>query len=338
MTDLTTLCDQRSTYLRNKPPPTRVELFNPYTAAETQQFTEYDYNMRRKAEILQYRSSRMPSQTNNLTKKQQFALIARGNFNAIPVPSQVLETDISFGLVATCPADESIPTLSTGADVPGPAITLYLNKNVPLYNYGAPVRSYPFPVGITQNTKFRTDTNTDLLSPHNQETDLCILTVNQNIDQPTYNFAFTFPLGIQVMGVIENNNINKPLPITATIYQLILNIYYSNNLVQTVSIPSSTLSSLTFSIANRTGAFNAVLYIGSITSQQIRLITQAGFIYQIKAIARLTTTGGGNNYFSNLSLYAIINKTSAVTKSETNCVITNAASIIPNNGFNVAAS
>ena len=170
-----------------------------------------------------------------------------------------------------------------------------------------------------------------------------MLTVNTSIDQSAYNFAFTFPLGIQVVGVINNNGFNKPLPITVSIYQLILNIYYSNSMIQSVAIPSSTLSSLTFSIANqdntqRTGQFNAVLYIGSITSPRIRLLTQAGYIYQIKAIARLSSTGGGNNYFSNLSLYSIFNKTPSITKSETNCVITNVPSIIPNNGFNVVAS
>jgi hypothetical protein len=198
-------------------------------------------------------------------------------------------------------------------------------------------------VSNTEKTKFRTDTNNDLLAPHNQEVDFCMLTVNSNIDQPAYNFTFTFPLGIQISGVIENNGINKSNPVTVSVYQIILIVYYSNNMIQSVNIPSSTLSNLTFNVSNqgntpRTGQFDALLYIGSITSPRIRLLTQAGFIYQVKAIARLTTTGGGNNYFSNLSLYAVINKTSQVLTSGNNCVITSVPSTIANNGFSVVAS
>jgi hypothetical protein len=338
---LTTICDQRTRFLSSRIPPTRVEIFNPYIISANNQYTQHDYDMRRKTEILQYRSTRMTSQTNSLTKKQQFALVARGNF--VSVPSTVSGSGTSTDLSGTvCPNDDYVPTPSTSAGVPGPNTTLYLDKKVPLYRFGAPVLSYPFSISNIENTKFRTDTSVDILTPHNQEKEFCMLIVNSIIDQPNYNFVFSFPVGIKVMGVIENNNLNKPLPITISIYQLSLNIYYSNGLVQSVNIPL-TLSNLSFNIANqngqyRTGSFNAVLYVGYINSPHIRLLTEAGYVYQIKVLARLTATGSGENYFSSLSLYAILNKTKEVLKLENNCTITSSPSIIPNNGFLVSIS
>jgi hypothetical protein len=70
------LLDQRRRYNYFIQPPPRIELQSPYPT-----FTPMQLNMRRKAEILKYRNTQSNTKTNNLTRNQQYALLARGNAN-----------------------------------------------------------------------------------------------------------------------------------------------------------------------------------------------------------------------------------------------------------------
>lgn len=326
------ICDQRMRRLVNNVPPVRFELVSPYTSGR---YTQRDLDMRRKAEILQYSSSKMSTQTNSLTKKQKWALIARGNF---PTPPTTYQPDpVSGDLVPStnCPADDMLLVPTSSSDVPGKPINLYLDKSVPLYNYGSPQRSYPFNVNINTSL-WRISTGLDILLPHNEEDDLFTMSINNNIDQPTYNYTVRFPVSLFVMGVIQSNNINKTIPITLSIYSITLNIYYSNNLVKSVGIPP-TLSSLVVNVGGKTGEFSANQYVGTVSSTSIRLFTEPGYIYDAKLIFRISITGGGSNYFSTIKAYAYANATLTTTK-ENNCVVVSTPSLIPNGGFSLFSS
>jgi len=72
------LLDQRRLYSLYSLPPTRNDITSPYP-----QYTADQLNMRRKAEILRYANNRQNTKTNNLTKKEQFALLARGAANQL---------------------------------------------------------------------------------------------------------------------------------------------------------------------------------------------------------------------------------------------------------------
>jgi hypothetical protein len=73
--------------------------------------------MRRKAEILKYNSTKSSSQTNSLTRKQQWSQIVKGNYTPCPVDTI------------------NIPVSTTASDIPGPPMYLYEDSNVLLYNY-----------------------------------------------------------------------------------------------------------------------------------------------------------------------------------------------------------
>ena len=329
---LSILCDQRRRRLQSNVPPVRFELFNPYL--QQQPYTQNDLNMRRKVEILKYSSNKMGSQTNSLTKKQKWAQLVNGNYS-LPV-SQFVADPSSNDLVApVCPSDDSIPMLTTVADVPGPPIYLVLNKNVPLYNYAFNNRSYPFNVSIN-NALWKISTGTDTLIPHNEEKEFFTFSINTNIDQSSYNFNVISPFGIFVMGVIENNSLPKSNPVTLTIYNAFLNIYYSNNLIRTISVPP-TLSSLTFNVEGKTGSFNAVQYVGNLNVPKFQLFTEPGYIYDMKLMARISVSGSYTNYFSSLKTYAYAN-ISVVNNAINNCNIISQPSQVPNMGFSMVSS
>ena len=57
------------------PLPGRFNLYNPYISST---YTKSDFDMRRKSEILKYKSNDSTTQTNNLTKKQIWSMISKG--------------------------------------------------------------------------------------------------------------------------------------------------------------------------------------------------------------------------------------------------------------------
>lgn len=115
---LAQLCAERRTLQLTAPlaPKNRLEIDSPYNNINST-YTKFDYDMRRKAEVLKYASNKSSSQTNSLSKREKYALIARGT-------------------AANCPQDNMIAaTPSSASGVPAPYMLLYDDENVPLYNY-----------------------------------------------------------------------------------------------------------------------------------------------------------------------------------------------------------
>jgi len=69
------LCDQRKKQMLFNNPQFRFTPVSPYNG----NFTKFQLDMRRKAEILKYSNMSSSSKTNNLTKAQKFAQIIKGN-------------------------------------------------------------------------------------------------------------------------------------------------------------------------------------------------------------------------------------------------------------------
>ena len=111
MTDVF-FCQQRQLRSRFNNPNPRFSLSSPYTGTN---FTQRDLDMRRKAEILQYKKNN--SQSNSqLTKKELYA-------KAVKTTRRLVDP--------SCKAKTS----SSAAGVPGPIIDLYLDDSIPLYNF-----------------------------------------------------------------------------------------------------------------------------------------------------------------------------------------------------------
>ena len=71
------ICQQRKISMLFNVPPTRYNPTNPYI--QFPQFTKMQFDMRRKAEVLQYNANQSNTKTNNLTKAQKAALILSGS-------------------------------------------------------------------------------------------------------------------------------------------------------------------------------------------------------------------------------------------------------------------
>jgi hypothetical protein len=86
---------------------------SPYQNGVTQQ----QLNMRRKAEILKYNSTKSSTQTNGITKNQLFSKIVSTNYTPCSVDAN----------------NKPVSTSSSG--IPGPPMYLFEDPNVTLYNY-----------------------------------------------------------------------------------------------------------------------------------------------------------------------------------------------------------
>jgi hypothetical protein len=330
MTDFATLCDQRRRRLALNIPPARFNVISPYIGTN---YTQFDLDMRRKAEILKYSSNKMSTQTNSLTKKQRWSQISRGNFTQ---PSISVVDPSSTDLTgAICPDDDMIPMSTHKSGVPGRQMFLYLNKSIPLYNYATANRTYPFNIQ-TDYQFWRIATKEDALLPHNNEKEFFTLSINNNIDQPFYVYSVTFPVGLLVTGTILQNNIPKTQPVTLSIFSITATIYYSNKTVRTINVPV-TLQTLVFNVAGKTGTFSAVQYVGNITMSSIRLTTEPGYIYDFKLMFRINITGGGSNYFSNIQSFAYANL-SSLNNIIQNCVVTSLPATTKNEGFKIVGA
>ena len=127
-------CQQRKLRMLFHVPNPRFNLVSPYTNTN---LTQFDLDMRRKAEILKHTGSQKSNQGNKLTKSQVFAQVVRGYSPVQKLvsrynnPDQLSFCDSSLNLV-----------LTSSSDVPGPIRSLYLDKNIPLYNYATPANAF----------------------------------------------------------------------------------------------------------------------------------------------------------------------------------------------------
>jgi len=118
-------CIDRLNRMLNNVPPIRYTPPSPYP-----NYSQYQLDMRRKAEILKYSNNASSTKTNNPTKKQLYSHInvqATNGNNAISLTDQCSNTDDG----ATTP----LPNYYSG--VPGPVMMLFYDKNIPLYKYSS---------------------------------------------------------------------------------------------------------------------------------------------------------------------------------------------------------
>ena len=257
----------------------RLEVVSPYNNA----YSKSMLDMRRKAEILKYGNNQSSSKTNNLSKKEKFALLTRGTGrqSAAICPNSTDSTSIIY-------------TLSTSSDVPGPPIFLYEDSTVPLYNYGAQTRTYatfikdennPFSYSTVENIFIAADTFPVDPRP---EFPFFYLRINPSVETRINVFTFTIPIVLSLFGNCTNIG---PVPsVTFAISNPRVKIYYRNGLVNTSAIPTvvkfqigntntlSDASTLTFRPSG-VGAFSAQIYIGTIEVTNLTLPTVSGFIY-----------------------------------------------------------
>jgi hypothetical protein len=248
MGDNAIYCQQRKLRMQFRVPITRYTPISPYT---TTNLTAFDLDMRRKAEILKHTGTQKSTQGNKLTKAQLFAQVVRGNS-----PTQKL-LNKSTGVynpasLEYCDSSMNI-VLTSSSDVPGPIRALYLDKEIPLYNYAPPSNAY------SENLK--EDMPPFLFYP------------NPNADTFTTSAS-------QSIGALE---IFNTIPNTSTIFTL--TIPYSGS-------PSNVLLVVTYggSPVYTPSPYKYTIASDFITINDIVLYTSSGFIFEFSLVITGITT------------------------------------------------
>lgn len=305
-------------------PPTRFTPVSPYP-----QYTVFQLNMRRKAEILKYSASNSNSKTNNFTKSERWAQLISGNYQRRTIPQSDIIKSATTNNRIDCPSDTSllIPTSSSG--VPGSVMNLYEDPAIPLYNYNV-VRSYSI-LDDNNDQKWNTNAYNDILCISGKETLLTLLGIRQYIDNPTYTFNIQTSVGLYVIGTVNAERYSTPL--IFSISNIECNIYYNNTKVLSPPITFSGLNNLTVNIQQSSiGQFNAILHVGNITIDNFTLNTLNNMVYDIKLIFTITSPTE-NSAFTITNYGANCNLSQTNLQNVNNCTINGTQSASPNIGF-----
>jgi hypothetical protein len=307
----------------------RYTPINPYSSGN---YTQFQLDMRRKTEILKYSSNKSSAQTNNLTKRQKFALLARGG---IPSPPQ---SNMSYSLT-DCLVDKTLPTPTSSCDVPGPVMYLYADESVPLYNFSDfNTRTYPEFVP-TNSDPWQFISIPDVLVYDNRTSNIYYLIINNNIDNPSYSYNITTPIGISISGKVPNNytppsDFSGNLEIVLTDASLV--IYYSENVVKTIAPVNLTSDyGMRLSIPYNDpsgGDFNAIRFIGNLHFNNIQLYTAPTYVYKFALIINATITPNDTRLINYVSFIANMSTT---VSTSVGCTILNSLATDVNIGSSI---
>lgn len=254
-------------------PPTRFTPLSPYGTG----LTQYQLDMRRKVEILQYNKN----DTGTITKKQAFTQVVKGaSQRRTYSKSYIANFD---GNTTICP-----PTISTAANIPGPAFYMFLDPTVPLYNY-VTTKTYATENNEDTETMWIYDTAYNIVSNFPK---LLTLNIRKPIDQSVYTYTFSTSIGLSVTG----NSVGHPATVDVSgtfstkIFTSDINIEvrYGDIPITLISEPIITfgagfiadLSGNSFSYKTP-NTFGGNIYLGNMTVSNLSLATSPGYTYDI---------------------------------------------------------
>jgi hypothetical protein len=283
---ISSICDQRRKQQLYPIVPSRTEIVSPYTNTN---YTKFDLDMRRKAEILKYDQGN--TKTNKFTKKQLWAQLVN-NPNTITKSYITRNTmlDTLATKVITCD-NKAIQTPSSSSNVPNDYInnvnTLYVDENVPLYNYINPIQTRSY--GIINNATINTPV---LLYPQTNVNSYSKKIAAIEFTEAAKNNYYTvnllnIPLALQINGDLSGSIVRiSGIPIQIAYVGLTV-IYNSSTVNPTnqYSILFDSITNFTVDISaattNNNSFFSGTQFIGSINITNIVLEASPGFVYDI---------------------------------------------------------
>lgn len=280
-------------------------------------YTKYELDMRRKAEILEYKSSNKGTLQNTFTKSQKYSQIVNGIYQ----PKNNCPNTIQY-----------IPTYYS--DVPGPVEYLYLNPDIPLYNYQV-IREYT-DLYYVDDEKWKYTSYTNIQFNINNNSLIGSLYIKDAIDDTNYTFTLKIPINIYVTGI---NNTQNDIDFVRRnsdfiINSIVFSVYYNGTSLNSPGIAKRVepyynledVKSLNLNTTNSgTNRFNANIFTGYITISNINLYTAKGYVYDFN----LSVNTGLNindvnyvqsDYYSAIDYYSVINSTEPNVSS--NCITT----------------
>jgi hypothetical protein len=229
-------------------------------------YTQEQLNMRRKAEILNY--NQQSSQTNNPTKSQKWSAINNRKSR-----------------VKVCANNPYKPTSTSSCDVPGPPMLLFLDPNVPLYNYKFNGDAVYNNSSIYRLKDWTYKAENDIEYYSNQKK-LCV-TISYNANESGHTiYRIETPLAINIQG---NKNVFLG-PLYKSVNEIEVKLNNIKCIPQYGALPviefekaHITLPAFNFKVKlpELGGDFSATKYIGSLIVSNIDLLTQYQYVYQI---------------------------------------------------------
>ena len=272
--------NRRNGLIFNIPPP-RYTPTNPYIEG----FTKEQLDMRRKAEILKYNKSA----NGRITKTQSWTQVVSGITQRRAYSGAYLA---NIGADTDC---ERVVTYTTGAGIPGPAIPLYLDPDIPLYNYNTQANG----LGINNKDEtemWRTKNDSGLLSNNPV---IYTLNIRPPIDTTMYSFTVRTSVGIYLDGSANANQFTANLTILPSSIKV---LYGYEPVVFTTRQPiikmeSGDPVSIDISGSLTGGRYAGAIYLGNIVISNLVLPTAAGNTYDImiEPTIRATIVGVATN-------------------------------------------
>lgn len=349
--DVSGACLQRRKQMIFSIPPVRLELVSPYGT-----YTKFQLDMRRKAEILQYKGNAQASKGNNLTKKQRMAQILSGKYQNSNYPGKLVqnvtvvhndifdisENTYSFETITsnvdtTC-NNEIIYTPTSSSDVPGPFMLLYKDETIPLYNYKKNAEALAI-VNDNDNDEWRYNISDNTFILHNNSGEIFSIGIQYGIQNSQNTYSFQIPYGIFVRGFSAsaiNTSYDLSLNLSTTSPFGISVLYNEGTVIDpntgVTLVPSISYNSSSFNVHLVDSSFNeadiafqAVVHGGTIQVSNINVFTERGFVYDIYGLPKISleTPFGFNDDFTNVEHGVVFNLSSNNLLVETNCSVSN---------------
>jgi hypothetical protein len=281
--------------------------------------------MRRKTEILKYKSNASNTKTNSFTKVQHFTQLVNG-------PKTVSNYNIYLNRLnnTTCPNDETIPTPTSSSNVPGPIVTLKYDPTIPLYKYTLKSGFYSY-FSKTQNTnKWYVLVNNNVFCQDGVSTKLFSIYILDTIDQTSYNFTFQTPFAISIMGNPSTFNDISLNGLSVGVSSLNTNILYNGLQVpnQNIQITNTGQTTSNFNITDTNQPYNVYQYSGILTISNIVLNTTSGFVYDFYLQPNMSFTDPNSitnpytNYYNMDTRGIYCNLSEEIVQNSYNTVVT----------------
>lgn len=277
---MNSVCQQRRQQMLYTVPPMRYTPVSPYV--QFPQYTQKQFDMRRKAEILQYSAVKSNTKTNDFTKSQRWSQLIRGISqsrsyttvykrnqtidvcdNIIDLPYTYEDTSgntyrrtfdelyTKINATADCSMNDLIPTPTSASGIPGPIEYLVRDMKVPLYNYASNTDNYS--ILQSDNTdKWSLYTTNDLTFLSNSQGKLMTLVIREKIDQYSYTYALNVPICIYVNGSTTNSTPVSFTDLSLNISTVSLRVVYNNSDVTLQKTPVFSINNIVLSSTNNT--------------------------------------------------------------------------------------
>lgn len=331
---LQSFCTQRQKKQLMFNPIVRLEIESPYNGLYTQE----QLNMRRKAEILEYKRDDFKTKQN--TQKDDYVELIKGkqsdpyvqkvfyNRSETTLGAIVLDTYIYLPVnLYNCEQDVVTYTPSSNAGVPGNSV-IVKDLSVPLYNYKEhrnygilePIYDYNLYVQSDHNIIVQSGINSEVLN---------FYTVNATSNR-TQITELSIPIAWYIKGTLkslENDSLSILAPdTTINVSRVNYNFKFNDNIIQrgTFSIPMSTDISFDISFVNISETnkeFQLQYYMGNIILEDLSFNSTSDFVYDFEINPVLTDVQAITIYNSAFDISFGIMVNPSIDLIETNVVL-----------------